>query len=194
MLIILLQFNININNRLQKKILYYRFIWRWFVKHCFKRELNISWKFSRINISLKNDVRELSIILYKAQSWFNEEMYKLRWRIPSIFETNSAKFLIAGPNFGKITSLHGYCPGILRVLVRALARLKTVSMRQIYSELCTHMTAILEQSSICAKIYRLFYVRVHLITKYVFQNWNKSIAEYFYAAFSCDLFNRLTLK
>lgn len=114
----------------------------WFVKHCVKREFNINLKFSRINISLKNDVRELSIILYKAQSWFNEEMYKLQRRIPSIFETNSAKFLIAGPNFGKITSLHGYCLGILRVLVRALARLKTVSMRQIYSELCTHMTAI----------------------------------------------------
>jgi len=34
--------------------------------------------------------------------------------VPNIFETNSEEFLIAGPNFGKISSLHEYRLGVLR--------------------------------------------------------------------------------
>lgn len=59
-------------------------------------------------------------------------MYKFRRRIPSIFETNSAEFLIASPNFSKITSLQSYCLGVLRVFVRALARLKMVCAINIF--------------------------------------------------------------
>lgn len=41
--------------------------------------------------------------------WFNKEMYKFRQRMSSIFEINSAEFLIASPNFSKIIRiLSGY--------------------------------------------------------------------------------------
>lgn len=43
------------------------------------------------------------------KQWFYKEMYKFRQRMSSIFEINSAEFLIASPNFGKIIRiLSGY--------------------------------------------------------------------------------------
>lgn len=46
-----------------------------------------------------------------------------------MFETNPAEFLIAGLNFGKISSLHEYCLGVLRARL-ACSPQGTLSMRK----------------------------------------------------------------
>lgn len=75
----------------------------------------------------------------------NRNSMTKRARVPdgqrrTIFETNPAEFLIAGRNFGKITSLRGYCLAVLRVPV-VLARLEAYRLRDkhIRGYVQTHM-------------------------------------------------------